>query len=529
VSGDESRLERVSGHYMCRLTCVLLVGLAALTFNAVAEANYPGQNGRISYADVDSPNGLRSVNPDGTDQRGIYSSCCIFQHAWSPDGTQVAFDLFESEGDSGLFVVNADGTGAHGLATGQATGGVSWSPDGSKLVFARQNLFTPDFDIYTINAEGSGLTDITNSTNVNEVSPAWSPDGSRIAFSLCAQVSPPNPTRCNIYTMRPDGALTGQVTTGDQSDALPDWSPDGSKILFTRFSFSQDAIDLWVSNPDGSSQTQLTTDGGGISDPTWSPDGRKIVFGDTSFPSALQVMNADGSGRHSIVTFSGSASTTTGWQPILHDRPQSASSLSASLVPAFRQTISSSQCPARGGVNSTHESPLALPSCNPPAYLPGTGAHLGPKAVGSVQLTVVPGNPFTIADEADVAISISSTDVRDRVSDDDYRTATRPHDLTLTPQLRVSDTFNGSSLNTDATTKDVDFPIPVACGGTADQTIGATCNAATSTDAVLGGTIKEGRKMVLQTYRLWLRDAGADFRAGNADDKVFAQSGIYVP
>src|SRR5205814_6836717 len=57
--------------------------------------------------------------------------------------------------------------------------------------------------------------------------------------------------------------------------------------------------------------------------------------------------------------------------PASYDTPYSASTIHASLVPMLRQTISTTQCQARGGAVSTHGAPLSLPSCNPPGYVPG--------------------------------------------------------------------------------------------------------------------------------------------------------------
>ena len=37
-------------------------------------------------------------------------------------------------------------------------------------------------DIWTMNPDGSGQTNITNTPDVNEYDPAWSADGTRIAF-----------------------------------------------------------------------------------------------------------------------------------------------------------------------------------------------------------------------------------------------------------------------------------------------------------------------------------------------------------
>jgi hypothetical protein len=60
-----------------------------------------------------------------------------------------------------------------------------------------------------------------------------------------------------------------------------------------------------------------------------------------------------------------------------YDVPADANPLHLEFVPELRQTISSGQCTARGGINSSHGAPLAFASCYPPSYLPGTQARIG--------------------------------------------------------------------------------------------------------------------------------------------------------
>ena len=211
--------------------------------------------------------------------------------------------------------------------------------------------------------------------------------------------------------------------------------------------------------------------------------------------------------------------------PILLD----ASPLSVPLVPAHRQTISSSQCSARGGLVSTHGAPLSFTSCNPPAYVPGTVAKLGTKASASAQLTVVPGNLVSSADEADVSIALNATDVRDQTTGNDYAPNASGPDTTLVEKLRLTDTLNGASQTDPATTIDFDLPVPAECAPTADTTIGSTCSVTTSADAITPGQIKEGRDMILQVFRVRLNDSGLNGARGDGDDRVFAQQGIYIP
>jgi hypothetical protein len=212
-----------------------------------------------------------------------------------------------------------------------------------------------------------------------------------------------------------------------------------------------------------------------------------------------------------------------------HDHPASAQRLRVPLVPNFRQTISATQCAARGGTNSTHGAPLALPSCQPPGYVPGTRAAQGSSSSSFAQLTAVPGDPGTAADEADVSISLNAGDIRDRGSGGDYLPNPSGPDVTLIELLRVSDFLNGPSLQDPATVTDFDFSVPVACAGTPSPAVGSDCDIATSADAVTPGMIPEGKSMVLQAFRVRLNDSGANGTPGDADDRSFSQQGIYIP
>jgi plastocyanin len=208
---------------------------------------------------------------------------------------------------------------------------------------------------------------------------------------------------------------------------------------------------------------------------------------------------------------------------------KNASPMSVPLVPAHRQTISTTQCTARGGLNSSHGAPLAFSSCNPPAYVPGTQAKLGTHSTATAQLTVVEGNLVTAADEADVSIGLNASDVRAQSGGGDYAPNPSGPDTTLTEKLRLTDSLNGASLTDPATTTDFDFPVPADCAPTADPTVGSACSVSTSADAVTPGTIKEGRDMIMQVFRARLNDSGTNGTRADADDRVFAQQGIFVP
>jgi peptidoglycan/xylan/chitin deacetylase (PgdA/CDA1 family) len=209
------------------------------------------------------------------------------------------------------------------------------------------------------------------------------------------------------------------------------------------------------------------------------------------------------------------------------DQPSAASSLQVALVPNFRQTISSLQCVARGGVPSAHGEPLAFEACDPPAIQLGAVAQFGPAAQGAATLTVVPGDLSTTADEADVAVTASLTDVQ--AAGDDYAPSATEPDAELRVSWRLSDSFNGPSVSDPGTVEDLTFRAALDCAPTPDPTTGSICSVNSSADGLVPGTIGEGGGSVVQASRVRLADAGANGALGDSDDKDFAQQGVYVP
>jgi hypothetical protein len=207
----------------------------------------------------------------------------------------------------------------------------------------------------------------------------------------------------------------------------------------------------------------------------------------------------------------------------VYEEPQSAASLQTSLVPVFTPCGTQSN-----PVNGSHAAPLSVGACNPPAPTPGVIAYVGTLAVGSAQLTVVPGNFNTSANEADVSIGVSSTDVRSgSPTGPDYNPSAGA-DLTYTVRLRITDSNNGALFTDPATVQEIDFSAPVNCTTTGGAE-GANCSASTTANAVTPGSILEGKDMILQVFRGRLTDAGPNGIRGDSDDLLFEQQGVYVP
>lgn len=219
------------------------------------------------------------------------------QAAGSPPALgKIAF-ISERDGNREIYVMNADGSGQTNLTNNPAFDDApNWSPDGTKIVFRFNPGFGPD-KIWIMNTDGSNRHELYFPQVGGQ--PAWSPDGTKIA--IIKRRIPGLTDDLEIAVVNADGSGLLFLTDNSVADMRPAWSPDGTKIAF----FRGDAValkgDVWVMNADGTDQLNLTNmPSVGNLWPTWSPDGTKIAFAsdrDHPFPglNEIYVMNADGS------------------------------------------------------------------------------------------------------------------------------------------------------------------------------------------------------------------------------------------
>jgi TolB protein len=181
-------------------------------------------------------------------------------------------------GNPDIYVVQADGSGLTQLTDDPAfDDSPDLSPDGKRVVFlSARNDPDPQFpdlkyDIYVINVDGTGFMQLT-ATEVGEDHPSWSPDGSRVLFDADYD----GDGFYGIYSLAADGADLVRLTTGAQNDQFGDWSPDGEQIAFS--SDRTGNWDIFVMNADGSEVVPLTNDEDWQLFPAWSPDGQRIAY-----------------------------------------------------------------------------------------------------------------------------------------------------------------------------------------------------------------------------------------------------------
>lgn len=253
--------------------------------------------------------GILVMNADGSNVQQLTdaSNSRNLDPEWSPDGRKIAFSgmqhcVFSTPGRCSfeIFVMNADGSGVTRVTNRPDTSSYfpTWSPDGQRIAFQSTAFGSGSgnivaVDIYAINLDGSNQVRLTNDPG-DDLGPKWSPDGSRIAFSSSRDGDE------EIYVMNADGSNPRRLTHNPGLDQQPDWSPDATRIAFTSDRDANpdvDGRDIYVMNAaDGLGLLRLTDDPAGDYGPAWSPDGARIAFGSVRNGFGLFVMHADGSG-----------------------------------------------------------------------------------------------------------------------------------------------------------------------------------------------------------------------------------------
>ena len=103
---------------------------------------------------------------------------------------------------------------------GQFNATPRFSPNGTEIAFS--SWLDGRFDIFRINADGTGLYRLTKDFGSNE-DPSWSNDGRFIAFAGQRVLSRQKALH-NIYVMDRDGEIIGNITHNFGNATSPRWS-----------------------------------------------------------------------------------------------------------------------------------------------------------------------------------------------------------------------------------------------------------------------------------------------------------------
>ena len=122
-------------------------------------------------------------------------------------------------------------------------------------------------------------------------------------------------------------------------------------------------------------------------------------------------------------------------------------------------------------------------------------------------------------------VEVSITDVRETAGLADYT-----GELNQVTNLRITDRANGTAATRAATVQDTPFAVTVPCTATPETTRGATCSLSTSMDALVPGSVPEGKRSIWAA-RAGRRSSTAARTAWPrpAGNSLFAVQGVFVP
>jgi TolB protein len=274
-----------------------------------AHATSPGENGKIVFTGNQSGTWqLYTMNADGSDMVQITHLPPTIIEGWfanfSPDGKRILFthdspqNLCTPDGSPfclDLYVINADGSGLTRLTNDGLSWAGAWSPDGTRIVFNQFDTRTFLIRVATMRADARGPRTTLTTAFWESGFAHFTPNGRSIVFysQFGGFVSA-------AWVMDSNGAKKIRLTQAWLEGAPSDISPDGQNVLLVSHENTSLQNSIYTVGISDRQQRHLTRPPGQANDlpGSYSPDGKKIVFISSRFSSNqsldLFTMNSDG-------------------------------------------------------------------------------------------------------------------------------------------------------------------------------------------------------------------------------------------
>ncbi|MCX5922221.1 MAG: hypothetical protein NTX86_02745 [Candidatus Dependentiae bacterium] len=188
-----------------------------------------------------------------------------------------------------IYQANPDGTDLVPLTSGPAyCAECAYSPNGKRIVYASNACGS--MNLYTMNADGSNVQQITHTTSIYNGGPFFSPDGNSIVY----RTDPEKKDYLQIYAISLNDGHTQQLTMNGAVNWAPFWHPNGNIIAFTTSLHGHHQYEIYLLNIHTQTLYRLTyhTSFDGL--PSFNKDGTQITWTSKRGPDqTCQIFVAD--------------------------------------------------------------------------------------------------------------------------------------------------------------------------------------------------------------------------------------------
>ncbi|MCI9487294.1 MAG: TolB family protein [Lachnospiraceae bacterium] len=212
---------------------------------------------------------------------------CNNDHVLEPGGSGIAFSSgIEGDEDSRIFVKDGAGGEIKMVVSKPFSYLHGWSPDGKTLAFCAGRPYGDEmeWDVYTVPADGGEEVRLTDAPGLND-GPEYSKDGKHIWFNSVRT------GLMQVWRMNADGSGQTQMTfSEDRNSWFPHISPDGTKVVYV--AYHKGDLQPGEHLPDKNVEIRMIPAGGGeektlvklfggqgtMNVNSWAPDSRRFAY-----------------------------------------------------------------------------------------------------------------------------------------------------------------------------------------------------------------------------------------------------------
>jgi Tol biopolymer transport system component len=195
-----------------------------------AYSDWDNSNGDLAVRDLDTGEVRHLTHDSGTSDNRDYAQEAVF----SPDGQQIAYSWFNSDGIYELRLINIDGTGRRNLhhsGDEWSVRNLDWSTDGNHILVNRHLRWLPRENQIALVSVRDGSRRFLKTLDWRiPMNLGLSQDGRLVVYDFPAGEHPSNH---DIFLLTVDERQATPLISHPANDFVLGWAPDGRSILFT--------------------------------------------------------------------------------------------------------------------------------------------------------------------------------------------------------------------------------------------------------------------------------------------------------